>query len=50
MTVSPVEDEAWLRTALAARGLTLRTEDVAAALAAARFLAEAARSIHGAGR
>ena len=50
MTAGPVEDEAWLRAALAARGLTLRPEDAAAALATARFLAQAARRVHEAGR
>ena len=50
MTVRPVEDEAWLCSALAALNLTLRPEDAAAALATARFLAAAARRVHEAGR
>lgn len=48
MTASPPEDEAWLRAALAALGLTLRPEDVSATLATAQFLAEAARRVRGA--
>ncbi|MFN0114498.1 MAG: hypothetical protein ACKVPY_07475 [Paracoccaceae bacterium] len=46
---SPPEDEAWLRSALARHGLTLRPEDAAAALATARFLAEAAQKVREAG-
>ena len=48
MTVE-VEDEAWLRAALATHGLTLRPEDAAATLATARFLAAAARRVQAAG-
>ena len=44
----PVEDEAWLRAALVARGLTLRPEDIPATLATARFLADAARLVRAA--
>lgn len=45
MTAGAVEDAAWLRAALAQHGLNLRPEDTAAALATARFLAEAARRV-----
>lgn len=48
--MTPDEDEGWLRAALAAQGLTLRPEDVAATLATARFLAAAARRIRDAAR
>ncbi len=44
----PPEDEAWLRAALATKGLTLRPEDTAATLSTARFLAEAARRVRNA--
>ena len=44
----PVEDEAWLRAAIAAHGLTLRREDAPATLATARFLADAARLVRAA--
>ena len=46
----PVEDEAWLRAALAAHDLTLRPEDATATLATARFLADAARRVREAER
>jgi hypothetical protein len=45
MTPPEARNEAWLRAALAARGLTLRPEDAAATLAVARFLAEAAQRL-----
>ena len=44
-TTTPPQDDAWLRAALATKGLTLRPEDAAATLATARFLAEAARRV-----
>ena len=47
-TNKPVEDEAWLRAALAAYDLTLRPEDTPATLATARFLADAARLVRAA--
>ena len=47
---SPVEGETWLRAALAAQGLTVRPEDAPAALATARFLADAARLVRAAAR
>ena len=43
-------DEAGLRHALAAQGLTLRPEDMAATLATARFLLQAARLVQQAAR
>ena len=43
-------DQARLRAALAAQGLTLRPEDVAATLATARFLMQAARLVQQAAR
>ena len=49
MTAGPCEDAAWLRAALAAQDLTLRSEDIPATLATARFLADAARLVREAG-